>query len=218
MRNKLYLLICCFLVIATTAAPGTLLADEADILYKEGLALEKSGKRDFALFRYFTITRNYPNSKRADDALLKTGEFYYDNKDYFNAKETFEELIKKHPQSPHSIEANAYLEKIAVMSRKSDIESGIRHIISGMETLKREERLDDLEDECDKLSAFQPLSADYNAELIKYYKICANAYLENKILGKAKVVYEKLIKIAPDDTDALNALYEINRLLKPELN
>lgn len=217
MGKKLYFLLLFYCLIAViTAAPRLLWADQAGVLYKEGLELEKNGKKDFAVFKYFTITRNYPNSRWADEALFKIAEFYYENKDYFNARETFEKFIGQYPKSPLAKEAKAYLEGIAIISHKSDIESDIRYILSAIETLKSRERWDDMADECDKLSAFQPLPADYEAKLIEYYKMCGNAYLKEDALGKAKVIYEKLIKIAPDDTEILNTLYEINRLLKPE--
>ncbi|MBU4376985.1 MAG: tetratricopeptide repeat protein [Candidatus Omnitrophica bacterium] len=215
MCKKLCLLLGYCLVVAIIFAPQFLWADQADILYKEGLDLEKGGKRDFAVFRFFTITRNYPNSRWADEALFKIAEFYYENKDYFNARETFEKFIDQYPRSPLAEKAKAYLEEITVVSHKSDIESSIRYVLSNIETFKSEEKWGDMEDECDKLSAFQPLSADYKAKLIEYYKMCGSAYLKEDALGKAKVVYEKLIKIAPDDTEVLNTLYEINRLLKP---
>ena len=190
-------------------------ADQADILYKEGLVLEKEGKGDFAVFKYFSITRNYSNSRWADEALFKIAVFYYENKDYFNARENFEALINKYPQSALTKESKTYLEKIAAGSRKSDIESSIRYILSNIENFKSEEKWDDMLSECDKLAAFEPLPDEYNARLIEYYKTCGNAYLKNDALGKAKVVYEKLIKLTPDDSEILNTLYEINQLLKP---
>ncbi len=203
------------LIFAITMTSALARADQADILYKEGLLLEKRGQRDFAVFKYFSIIRNYPNSRWADEALFKIAEFYYQNKDYFNARGSFEAVITKYPQSAFAKEAKVYLERIAAMSHKSDIESSIKYIMSNIENLKSEEKWDDMLNECDKLSAFEPLSDDYNAKLIGYYKVCGNAYLKEDALGKAKVVYEKLIKLTPDDSEVLNTLYEINRLLKP---
>jgi len=214
MRGKPRSALAYLILLTIVLCPFRTWADQADLLYKEGLRLEEKGQRDFAVFKYFAITRNYPNSKWADEALFKIAVFYYENKDYFNAKESFEKLIKQYPQSGFAAESKQYLGNIAGMFRKSDFESGVKKVISDIENLKSEGKWDDIATECDKLSALEGLPDEYNTKLLEYYKLCADAYLKNEELGKAKIVYEKVIKITPDDTEVLNRLYEINKLLK----
>ncbi|MDD5680069.1 MAG: tetratricopeptide repeat protein [Candidatus Omnitrophica bacterium] len=213
IRNKLRLALSYSILVAIAMTPLIIRADQADVLYKEGLELEEEGKRDFAVFKYFTITRNYPRSKWADEALFKIAEFYYEHRDYFNAKDSFERLITQYPQSSFVTESKKYLENISAMSKKSGAGNDIKNIISNIENLRNEQRWDDIIAECDKLSALEPLPAEYKRKMVEYYKLCGDAYITNEELGKAKVTYEKIIKIVPDDIEVLNKLYEINKLL-----
>ena len=214
MRAKLKSILFFLIILIILIAPFKIWADQADLLHKEGLELEKRGQRDFAVFKYFAITRNYPTSKWADEALFKIAVFYYENKDFFNAKESFEKLIKQYPQSSFAADSKQYIENIAGMSKKSDFESGVKKVISDIENFKTEQKWDEIMTECDNLSALEGLSDEYKLKLIEYYKLCGDAYLENKAWGKAKIAYEKVMKITPDDTEVLNKLYEINKLLK----
>lgn len=214
MRNKLRSALSCLIFITVVITPVVTRADQADQLYKEGLALEKKGQRDFAFFKYFTIIRNHPNSKWADASLFKIAEFYYENRDYFNARETFERLIKQYPKSGFAAESKQYLDNMSGMFKTSDLENSIKSIIGNIENFKNEQKWDDMAAECDKLSAFEPLPAEYKAKIVEYYKICGDAYIKNEQLGKARAAYEKVIKVTPDDIEVLNRLYEINNLLK----
>lgn len=194
--------------------PDSLLADSADSLYKKALELEKSGQKDFAVFRYLSITRNYPNSKRADDAFFKLGEYYYQNYDYFNAKRSFEDLLHKHPRSPFIDKSKQYLKSILDLYETSKTESEINKLISDIEILKTKKNWDDIIAECAKIENFSPLPSKYEDRLIEYYKLCGDEYLKTDELQKAKEAYEKIIKIAPGDREILNKLYEINKLLE----
>mgnify|MGYP001620103730 CR=1 FL=1 len=214
IRTKLKIILSFAAILAIIMVPLRLRADQADVLYREGRELEKKGQGDFAVFKYSTIIRSYPGSKWADASLFKVGEFYFVNKDYFNARENFEKLITQYPKSSYAESARQYLENIAGMSRRSDLESAIKKILSDIEELKNEHNWGDMLRECDKLLAFEPLPNEYRAKLIEYYKTCGDVFISRESWNEAKVAYERIMKIAPDDTEALNQLYEINKLLK----
>jgi tetratricopeptide (TPR) repeat protein len=213
IQAKLKIILSFAVILVTVMAPLRLRADQADVLYRDGLELEKKGQRDFAVFKYFTIIRSHPGSKWADASFFKVGEFYFVNKDYFNAKENFEKLITQYPKSSYAESAGQYLKNIAGMSKKSDLESAIKKILSDIEDLKNEQNWDEMLSECDKLSAFEPLPGEYQAKLIEYYKACGNAFKNSESWDNAKAAYEKIMKITPEDTEALNQLYEINKLI-----
>jgi len=213
IRTKLKIILSFAAILVVILVPLRLRADQADALYREGLELEKKGQGDFAVFKYSTIIRSYPGSKWADASLFKVGEFYFVNKDYFNARENFEKLITQYPKSSYAESAGQYLENIAGMSKKSDLESAIKKILSNIEELKNEQNWDEMLRECDKLSAFEPLPKEYQTKLIEYYKTCGDAFKNSESWDNAKVAYEKIMKITPEDTEALNQLYEINKLI-----
>ena len=194
--------------------PDSLLADSADSLYKDALELEKRGQKDFAVLKYLSIARNHPGSKRADDAFFKIGEYYYQNYDYFNARRSFEGLLRKYPQSPFADKSKRYLKSISDLYKAGKTESEINELISNIEILKAKKKWDDMVTECAKVENFSPLSPKYERKLIEFYKLCGNAYLKADKLQKAKKVYEKIIKIMPSDREILNKLYEINKLLE----
>jgi len=194
--------------------PDSLLAESANSLYRDALRLEKKGQKDFAALRYLAITRNYPGSKWADDAFFKIGEYYYQNYDYFNAKKSFEDLLRKHPRSPFADKSKRYLKNILDLYKVGKIESAINELISNIEILKAKKKWDDMVTECAKVENFSPLSPKYERKLIEFYKLCGNAYLKTDNLQKAREVYEKIIKIMPSDREILNKLYEINKLLE----
>lgn len=213
IRTKLKIILFFAAILAIVIVPLRLWADRADVLYKEGLELEKKGQGDFAVFKYSTIIRSYPGSKWVDASLFKVGEFYFVNKDYFNAKENFEKLITQHPKSGYIESAMQYLENIGSVSKKGDLKGAMQEILSDIEKLKNEQNWDEMLRECDKLSAFEPLSDECRAKLIEYYKVCGDAFKNSESWDMAKITYEKIMKIAPDDTEALNQLYEINKLI-----
>lgn len=213
-RGKLKMILFCLVIFTAMTASLRVWADRADTLYKEGLDLEGKGSRDFAVFKYLAIVRDYPRSKWADAALFKIAEFYYENRDYFNAKENFEGLVRSYPESNFVKMSRQYLESIAEIYGKTGSEGAIKKIISGIENLKNEQKWDEALGECDKLSALSPLPDEYKTRLAEYYKACGDAYVKDEAWGKAKIAYEKVMKITPDDAEALNQLYEINKLLK----
>lgn len=215
LRTKLKIALFFAAILVTVMAPSSgLRAGQADVLYKEGLELERKGQGDFAVFKYSAIIRSYPGSKWADVSLFKVGEFYFTNKDYFSARGNFEKLIAQYPKSSYAESAGRYLENIAGMSIKNDLENAIKKVFSGIEELKNGQRWDEMLGECDKLSAFEPLSDEYHAKLIEYYKTCADAFKNSESWNRAKTAYEKIMRIAPEDTEALNRLYEINKLIE----
>lgn len=213
IRAKLKIIILLAGILAAVMMPSRLRADQADILYREGLELEDNGKRDFAIFKYSTIVRDYPGSKCADAALFKVAEFYYDNKDYFNAKESFRKLIERYPKSGYAESCRQALENIANMSKKYDLDSAMKKIFSNIEAFRKEQRWDEMFAECEKFSAFEHLPEDYQAKLVEYYKACGDAFVKSELWDSAKAAYEKIMKITPGDVEALNKLYEINKLL-----
>jgi tetratricopeptide (TPR) repeat protein len=50
--------------------------------------------------------------------------------------------------------------------------------------------------------------------MLECYNQCGSAYLNDGKLEKAKTVYEKIVRLTPEDKEAVNKLYEVNKLLQ----
>ena len=80
---------------------------------------------------YEKIIEKYPNSNYCDNALLKTGQYYYLIESYLSAQHNLEQLINDFPKSPFVSEAKYIIAKCSIAtgyydSAEYDLKSIIR--------------------------------------------------------------------------------------------
>ncbi len=87
-------------------------------IYESGMAFLINKNYDQALKEFHTLVEQYPESERADDALLEIAKYYYQNEDYDNALSYLDKLINEYKNSD-SVD-NALFYKGLILLKKGE--------------------------------------------------------------------------------------------------
>ena len=89
--------------------------DQARGLLEDGRTYRKDGKLKQALDNFQTIVSGFPNTSFVDDALLEIGRYYLEvDHDVAKAREAFEQVTKRFPQSDGAPGAYYYLGRLTM--------------------------------------------------------------------------------------------------------
>ena len=77
--------------------------------YNDSLTIFNSGE---VYGKLSDLEKNYPNSKLLDDAYFLMGELYYKERNYAKAKEFFQKIVDKFPDSPKAKPAQNYINEL----------------------------------------------------------------------------------------------------------
>jgi TolA-binding protein len=89
--------------------------DQARGLLEDGRTYRKDGKLKQALDNFQTIVSGFPNTAYVDDALLEIGRYYLEvDADVPKARESFEQVTKRFPQSDGAPGAYYYLGRMTM--------------------------------------------------------------------------------------------------------
>jgi TolA-binding protein len=89
--------------------------DQARGLLEDGRTYRREGKLKQALDNFQTIVSGFPNTSYVDDALLEIGRYYLEvDGDVGKARETFEQVTKRFPQSDGAPGAYYYLGRMTM--------------------------------------------------------------------------------------------------------
>jgi len=80
--------------------------------YDSALSYIKKKQYDFALMKFRSITRDFPESRYAMDSLFAMGEYFYEQGNNYEASKYFSEYINLYPESDGTVFIRAYLLKI----------------------------------------------------------------------------------------------------------
>lgn len=72
----------------------------------------KQGRSNFAFMKFTSIASIYPDSKYADEAHFRIGEYYFESKAYMNAIVEFKINLELYPESPFREQVLEYLKEI----------------------------------------------------------------------------------------------------------
>jgi TolA-binding protein len=108
-----------FLVVALLPAPPALAQnspdDQARRLLEDGRAYRKEEKAKQALDNFNTIVTGFPNTDSVDDALLEIGRYYLEvEANLPKAREAFEQVAQRYPQSDGAPGAYYYLGRLTL--------------------------------------------------------------------------------------------------------
>ncbi len=96
-------------------------AQEDKTLYYQAIRNAKAGNPEFAFIDLYSLIEKFPESKFLKGALFATGEYYFSQADYRDARESFQRLINKFPLSEGVVFALVYMLEVAKKER--DIEA-----------------------------------------------------------------------------------------------
>ena len=110
MRKKLAL----FLVLSASFNLS-LTAWAADSAYDRWSSARRqaASNPDFAFMDYLAILRDYPKSAEASEAAFAVGEYYFDQRDYSGAADTFKHFLSRSEDRLEGLVGLAYLAKSA---------------------------------------------------------------------------------------------------------
>lgn len=83
-----------------TISSGSGASPEEENAYLTAFDALKSGKYDDAINGFKTVLTRWPRGRYADNALYWSGEAYYVKRDYANARQAFDGVLKQYPDSP----------------------------------------------------------------------------------------------------------------------
>jgi TolA-binding protein len=110
-RTLLLVLLLPSLAAAQSSSPE----DQARGLLEDGRTYRKDGKLKQALDNFQTIVSGFPNTSFVDDALLEIGRYYLEvDKDVAKARDAFEQVTKRFPQSDGAPGAYYYLGRLTM--------------------------------------------------------------------------------------------------------
>ena len=102
-------------ILPALAAAQSAPEDQARGLLEDGRAYRKDGKLKQALDNFQTIVSGFPNTSFVDDALLEIGRYYLEvDADAAKAREAFEQVTKRFPQSDGAPGAYYYLGRLTM--------------------------------------------------------------------------------------------------------
>ncbi len=103
------------LLLPSLAAAQTSPEDQARGLLEDGRTYRKEGKLKQALDNFQTIVSGFPNTSFVDDALLEIGRYYLEvDHDAAKARDAFEQVTKRFPQSDGAPGAYYYLGRLTM--------------------------------------------------------------------------------------------------------
>jgi TolA-binding protein len=103
------------LLLPSLAAAQTSPEDQARGLLEDGRTYRKDGKLKQALDNFQTIVSGFPNTSFVDDALLEIGRYYLEvEHDAAKARDAFEQVTKRFPQSDGAPGAYYYLGRLTM--------------------------------------------------------------------------------------------------------
>ncbi len=115
MTLRRTLLLVVVLVVPAVASAQTSPDDQARGLLEDGRTYRKEGKVKQALDNFQTIVSGFPNTGYVDDALLEIGRYYLEvDGDAAKAREAFEQVTKRFPQSDGAPGAYYYLGRLTM--------------------------------------------------------------------------------------------------------
>lgn len=90
----------------------TLYSQDAKAQYRQAIQFLKEKKYDFAFMAFRAIIRDFPESEYAQKSMFAVGEYFYSQRAYYEALESFAKYIRNYPDSDGAIFAKAHLLKI----------------------------------------------------------------------------------------------------------
>ncbi|PYQ39876.1 MAG: hypothetical protein DMF77_20170, partial [Acidobacteria bacterium] len=103
------------LLLPSLAAAQTSPEDQARGLLEDGRTYRREGKLKQALDNFQTIVSGFPNTSFVDDALLEIGRYYLEvDHDAAKARDAFEQVTKRFPQSDGAPGAYYYLGRLTM--------------------------------------------------------------------------------------------------------
>src|SRR5258708_28946957 len=103
------------LLLPSLAAAQSSPEDQARGLLEDGRTYRKEGKLKQALDNFQTIVSGFPNTSYVDDALLEIGRYYLEvDHDVAKARDAFEQVTKRFPQSDGAPGAYYYLGRLTM--------------------------------------------------------------------------------------------------------
>jgi TolA-binding protein len=103
------------LLLPSLAVAQTSPEDQARGLLEDGRTYRKEGKLKQALDNFQTIVSGFPNTSFVDDALLEIGRYYLEvDHDAAKARDAFEQVTKRFPQSDGAPGAYYYLGRLTM--------------------------------------------------------------------------------------------------------
>ena len=101
------------LFVLILACDSWALADESQRLYAAGLRAAKKKDLAYAFMSFRSLLENFPHSRRTQEALFATAEYYFMIGAYSDARPALIRLITDYPESKARPFALLYLSKIA---------------------------------------------------------------------------------------------------------
>ncbi len=117
MKKIFYILLLALLAVFIFKAPN-INAQSAEAQYREASQMVEEKKYDFAFLAFRSITRDFPKSKYASDALFAVGEYLYSQTANTESISNFSEYVRKYPNSDGTVFAKTYLLKIIEAAQK----------------------------------------------------------------------------------------------------
>jgi len=111
MNKKIYLP--SILFILAFSLSGSALAQDESWLYASAMQEAKAGNREFSFIQLNALVRTYPESKYLENSLFVIGEYYFQDKNFADAADTFSQILEKFPDSKSTVFTMVYLLKIA---------------------------------------------------------------------------------------------------------
>jgi len=185
---------------------------KAIAVYKQILKLDES-----QLDIYYKLADLYTKQKLIADAVSSLSvlvAFYEKNGKNDDAIDTLKKMTAVDPQN-----IGVRLKLAEHYQKKGFTNDAFAEYRIALDSLLKDGKLDNAEKLCQELYAankrdvniLEGLTEIYkkkgnDTQLIRYYKELANLYKEKGEAEKRKEIYENILKIFPDDNDALNAL------------
>lgn len=101
-------------------------ASEVSQKYKRALKEASAGRYEFALMYHRDIIRQHQHSKYAPLSLFAQGEFYFNQGQYKEAKESFEQCLNRNDESNQQLFALAFLYKITLINKNKTLRKNLK--------------------------------------------------------------------------------------------
>lgn len=86
--------------------------DDARASYDRAARCVKAGQTDFAFMGFRSVVRDFPETWFGRESIFAIAEYYYDNKQYYDAISKLKEYINNEPDPRGCVFAKLYLLKI----------------------------------------------------------------------------------------------------------
>lgn len=185
---------------------------KAIAVYKQILKLDES-----LMDIYYKLADLYAKQKLIADAVSSLSvlvAFYEKNGKNDDAIDTLKKMTTVDPQN-----IGVRLKLAEHYQRKGFANDALAEYKIALDSLIKDGKLDKAENLCQELYVANKRDVNIvevfaeiykkkgnNTQLIRYYKELANLYQEKGETEKRREIYENILKISPDDNDALNTL------------